>query len=403
LLLFPVAFVALVRTRRSLTNLTFGLGVAATVLSGVALVKVVSYQSGHPPIRLSDQRLWPTALSPPARKAGARPPDIYVIIPDDYARGDVLRRYFRYDNAAFAAALRRRGFVISENGRSPYSDSESNIAAALNMDYLSGLSRILGQRSQDVRPLKTLIEQNRAAQLLKPLGYRYVHLDSDEVTYAAGNPDISPVSTPDSFTSLWLKKSVLSEVGGPFGFNRDAANARYRGTLRSAFARLAAVPAAPSPKFVVFHTLLPHDPYVLGRRGEPVTFPSQSEDALGAKLGMRYYLAQLRGLEGRLLQAVDTIRARSRRPPVIVIQSDEGFEANPEYLGEAAMRDVRVKGLTAVYMPGIERPRAPSPPTTVNTLRYVMNSYFGTRYPLLPAASYPETDFPYQYEEMRVR
>jgi len=56
------------------------------------------------------------------------------------------------------------------------------------MDYLSGLPRILGEKSQDVRPIKTLIQDNRAARLLKPLGYRYVHLDTDEVTFASGQP-----------------------------------------------------------------------------------------------------------------------------------------------------------------------------------------------------------------------
>ena len=33
---------------------------------------------------------------------------------------------------------------------------------------------------------KTLIESSRASRLLEHLGYSYVHLDSDEVTFAAG-------------------------------------------------------------------------------------------------------------------------------------------------------------------------------------------------------------------------
>jgi hypothetical protein len=195
-----------------------------------------------------------------------------VIIPDDYARADVLRRYFHYDNSAFEDQLRRRGFTISEDARSPYSDSESNIAAALNMGYLDGLGRILGRKSQDVRPLKTLMEDSRASQRAKSLGYRYVHLDSDEVTFAAGNPDISSVAVPDSFPSLWLRKSVLREIGGRFGFDDGAQDERFRGNYRSSFSRLDSVPGRPGPKFVVFHTLLPHDPYIFGARGQSVTF-----------------------------------------------------------------------------------------------------------------------------------
>jgi hypothetical protein len=401
LVLCAVAAVLVARTRRSLVNLTFGLGVIAAVLAAVPAISIASYQHDHPMVRASDPRLWATPLARPAQ-APARRPDIYVIIPDDYARADVLKRYFGYDNKAFIAQLTGRGFTVSGQALSPYSDSESNIAAELNMDYLNGLGRIQGKTSQDVRPLKTLIQDNRASRLAKSLGYRYVHLDSDEVTFSGGNPDISPVSTPDSFQSLWLKKSVLSEIGGPVGFNDGAANERFRRSIRSAFSRLDAVPRERGPKLVVFHTLVPHDPYIFGARGEPVTFPINTDKGIHSRLGMAYYLRQLKFVEQKLLQTVDRIRSRSKEPPVIVIQSDEGFESGGTF-GEAVTRDIRVKGLVALSLPGVTGVRAPQPPTAVNTLRYVYNRVFGTHYPMLRSASYPEGDFPYQWEEMRVR
>jgi hypothetical protein len=401
--LFVLGVFAVLRTRRDLGNLTLVLGVAAAVLALVPAAKIAAYQVNHPPLKANDSRLWPTALTRPVPPAGARRPDIYFLIPDDYARRDVLKRYFRYDNAHFVRQLKKRGFVVSGQARSPYSDSESNIAAALNMGYLSRLPSILGKDSQDVRPIKTLIENNRASRLLKPLGYRYVQLDTDEVTYLSGNPHISPLATPDSFANLWLQKSVLGSVGGALGFNDAARNERFRKSIHSTFSDLTAVVRAPSPKFVVFHTLLPHDPYIFGARGQAVTFPDPSEDALGSRLGMRYYLQQVRFLETRLLKAADTILARSKAPPVIVIQSDEGFQANPDDFGEAATQDIRVKGLEALYLPGAGRARVPHPPNTVNTLRFVFNRYFGTHYPPLRSASYPELDLPYQFEEMRVK
>jgi hypothetical protein len=404
LVLFVASVVLVVRTRHSLWTLALGLGLMSGVLAVVPAVRIATYQSDHPAIGSGDTRLWQTVLPPPHPPGSAPRPDIYVIIPDDYARSDVLRQYFHYDNSAFVRQLQQRGFAVSQQARSPYSDSESNIAAELNMDYLTGLPGILGRKSQDVRPVKTLIEDNRASRLLKPLGYSYVHIDSDEVTFAGGNPDISSVATPDSFPSLWLQKSVLRLIGGSVGFNDPAGYERYRKAVRSAFSRLGSVPGGRSPKFVVFHTLVPHDPYVFGLRGQAVSFPHPSDTTLHGELGMKYYLAQLRYLEKRLLQTVDAIKARSKRPPVLVIQSDEGFEADPETVGgDAAMQQIRVKGLAAVSIPGARGPSAPAPPTTVNTLRYVFNQTFGTRYPLLRAASYPEGDYPYQWEKMRVR
>jgi hypothetical protein len=401
--LFVLGALALVRARGELGNLTLILSAGAAVLILGPVVRIAVYQANHPLVASSDSRLWSTALQKPVQVRAARLPDIYFVIPDDYARPDVLKHYFHYNDAGFLRRLRQRGFVVSDQARSPYSDSEMNIAAALNMDYLGGLARILGKNSQDVRPVRRLIADNRASRLLKSLGYRYVHLDTDEVTFPVGNPHISPLAAPDSFPNLWLRNSVLRLLGGTLGFNASATGERFRKSIRSMFSRLAAVPGDPGPKFVVFHTLLPHDPYIYGAEGQPVTFPDSSDQAPGSKLGMRYYLAQLRFLNRKLLEAVDAILAQSKAPPVIVIQSDEGFQANPEPFGEAAMQQIRVKGLIALHLPGVGGMRVPQPPNTVNTLRFVFNRYFGTHYGLLRSASYPELDLPYQFEEMRVK
>ena len=399
--LCAAAAVAIVLTRRDLANLVLALGVGAFVLTLSPVLKIVSFQHRHPAVKTSDTRLWAGDPLPPP-SSPARRPDIYVLIPDDYARADVLRRYFHYDNRPFAAELRRRGFTVSNDSRSPYSDSESNIAAALNMGYLDGLGRVLGKTSQDVRPLKTLMEDSRTSQIAQSTGYRYFHLDSDEVTFAAGNPDISSVAVPDSYPSLWLRKSVLRQLGGRFGFDDAAQDARFRRNYRSSFERFDAVTAQPGPKLVVFHTLLPHDPYIFGAQGQPVTFPSTSDEVIHSRLGMKYYLPQLEYLEGRLLHMVDTIRKRSP-DAAIVIQADEGFESGDKTFDEATALDIRVKGLLALSLPGVGGVRAPQPPNTVNTLRYVFNSLFGTSYRMLPTKSAPDGDYPYQWDRLKVR
>jgi hypothetical protein len=383
--------------RREVPGLTWVLGAAALVLVALPVAGIAMYQANHPAISSSDPRFWPTRLAPPANRG----PDIYLLVPDDYARPDVLRHDFHYDDARFLHALEQRGFTISPESRSPYSDSEMNIAAAVNMDYLSRLPAILGPKSQDVRPISGLEEDNRAARLLRRVGYRYVHLDTDEVTFDGGNPGISRFAPPDSFANLWLKSSILRLIGGPFGFDDSARNGRFRHSVRRVFSQLEAVPRQTGPKFVFFHTLLPHDPYVFGPKGEAVTFPGHSDNDLGSRLGMRYYLKQLRYLNGKLLEAVDAILDGSTRPPVIVLQADEGFQADEGTFGEAAMQHIRVKGLIALYLPGAKS-ALPEPPNTVNTLRFVFNRYLGTHYPLLRTASYPELDFPYQFEGMRV-
>jgi hypothetical protein len=403
LAVFGLGVVALARTRRDLTKVTLVVGVGALVLVVGPIARIAVYQADHRPVAISDPRLWPDALAKPTPPTTARLPDIYVIVPDDYARIDVLKQYFHFADSDFLRRLKELGFVVSPQARAPYSDSEMNIAAAVNMGYLDGLATILGKRSQDVRPVRRLIADSRASRLLKSVGYRYVHLDTDEVTFPSGNPRVSSAAIPDSLTNLWLQKTVLRLIGGRLGFDDNARGERFRKNVRSIFSRLEQVPRQPGPKFVLFHTLVPHDPYVFGAHGEAVTFPYHSDTALGSRVGMAYYLRQLKYLNGKLLETVDAILAHSKSPPVIVIQSDEGFQADADTFGEAAMRQIRVKGLIALYLPGVRGPRVPSPPNTVNTLRFVFNHYLGTHYKLLRSASYPEQDLPYQFEEMRVR
>jgi hypothetical protein len=397
---FLAVAVAVVRTRRDLLVVTLILGVAAAVMTVPPTASIVIYHVRHPSLSASDPRLWPTALPKPVVPVGTRPPDIYVLMPDDYARADILKQYFHYDDSEFIDQLKARGFVISEQGRSPYSDSESNMASLLNMDYLGKFPAVLGKTSQDVRPVKRVMQDNRAARLLTSLGYDYVHLDTDEVTFAGSNPDISPLAPPDSLMNLWLENSAFRLMGGPLGFNQAARNARFRTSIHSVFSQLAAVRPERKPKFVVFHTLLPHDPYLFGAQGQPVTFPGRTEEDLANKLGRTYYLHQLEYLHQLLLDSVDQILAHAKTPPVILISADEGFQANPEPFGEAAMQDIRVKGLGAFYLPDVGQPGVPNPPNTVNSLRFVLNHYLGTQYPMLRSASYPEGDLPYDFKEL---
>lgn len=401
-LVLGLAFAAVAWTRLDLGKVTVILGVAALVLVIGPAARIGLYQHDHPMVSLSDPRLWADRLAKPSVTDTGRLPDIYLLVPDDYARPEVLRRYFHYSDAAFLDGLRRRGFVLSQQSRSPYSDSESNVAAAVNMGYLDGLPKILGAKSQDVRPVRRMIADSRASRLLQSVGYRYVHLDTDEVTWPHGNPEVASSSVPDTLENLWLQKTVLRMFGGPIGFDQRARDARYRDGIQKVFGKLQAVAAEPGPKFVLFHTLLPHDPYVYGPNGQAATFPYHADTALGSRVGMPYYLRQLEFVNRKLLATVDAIRARSKRPPVIVIQSDEGFQAEPDTFGEKAMQQIRVKGLLALSLPGRRAKTVPQPANVVNTLRFVLNRYLGTQYPMLPTHSYPELDYPYQFEEMRV-
>lgn len=404
--MFVAALLIVLRSGRHLEALVVVLLAAGLVMTLPQVLSIGLYEAHNRPPGPTDARLWPTTLQPPPRSPSGRPPDIYVLVPDDYERADALKKYWNFDITPFLQALQRRGFVVSDHALSPYSDSESNVAALMNMDYLTNFGKVLGSSSEDVREVQRVIEDNRAARLLTSIGYDFVHLDTDEVTFAGGNPDISSLAAPDTFRTLWLQQSLLRPVGGPFGFNTHAVQRRFRASVQSEFARLQALRPGPRPKFVLFHTLLPHDPYVYDAKGSPVTFGG-GEDQLASGAGRRHYLEQLKYTSTLLLDSVDAILAHATTHPVILIQSDEGFSANPQPFGEQAMLTMRVQGLAAFYLPGAGGvaggAKLPGPANSVNDLRLIFNTYFGARYPMLDTHSSPEGDYPYQFHDMRVR
>jgi hypothetical protein len=401
LALFSGALVAVWQTKRDLANVAVILAIAALAMAAPQAVNLARYHAAHPAVAAADPRLWPTTLELPAVATGTTLPDIFVIIPDDYARSDNLKRYFGYDDGGFVAQLKQRGFVMSEQSRSPYSYSEMNIAALLNMDYLTNWPEVLGRESEDFNSVKRVMDDNRAARLLTSVGYDYLHIDTDEVTFSGGNPGISRFAAPDSFSNLWPAKTILGQVGGPFGFSDQAINQRFRTSIRSEFSELRALPAGTKPRFVVFHTLLPHDPYIFDASGEPVTFPADADHT--GRAGMEYYVSQLQFLQSELLTSIDQILASATTPPVIILQADEGFEVNPEVFGETATQEIRLKGLGAFYLPGLENPSAPSPPNSVNSLRFVFNRYLGTNYEMLDSVSHIEGELPFDFNEVPVK
>ncbi len=399
--LITLGFVALLRVKDA-RNLGQAIFLASAYLVLFSVVQIGFYRTLNPPVSVTDARLWSAPLADSAIDEGESLPDIYYIVPDDYARTDILKDSLGYDNSQFIHELEKRGFVIAEQGRSPYSDSESNMASALNMDYLTQFAVVLGAESENSLMVTQVLSDNRASHFLETLGYQYIHIDSDNTTFAGNNPSISPIAAPDNLYYLWLRASILRAFGGKFGFNDAASDERFRQSVLAAFDRLETTPETPGPKFVFFHTLIPHDPFVFGPQGESVTFPNPTDERLGSRVAIPFYIGQLRFSNQLILKSIDEILAHSKSPPIIILQADEGFQWSPETFGEQAMLDIRLKGLTAIFVPGRDVSGLPQNLNTVNTFRYLFDLYFGTNFGMLKNASYGEGDFQFQPVELHV-
>jgi hypothetical protein len=402
IVLIGVALVALLRTS-NVTTVGWTIFAVAALLVLMPGSKIILFRVHNAPVQTTDPRLWPSALPKPVVTGNAQLPDIYYLVTDDYPRTDVLKEYFDYDNSPFIDELKSRGFAIAEQSRSPYSDSEMNMASPLNLDYLSAMPTVVGADSENSLVIKQVLEDNRASRFLKPLGYRYIHLGADNTTFTGDNPLISRFGALDNLTFLWLRQSILRPFGGSFGLSEEASNQRYRTSVLSTFDRLNAMPETPGPKFVFWHILPPHDPFIFGAQGQPVTFVDRTGEAHGARVGMKFFVDQLQFTNQKILESIDQLLAQSKTPPVIIFQADEGFEANEDVFGPKVMKDIRVKGLSAYYLPGKDASGLPQDLNTVNTFRYVFDLYFGTHLGMLESHSYSEGDRLFQFDEIKLR
>ena len=68
-----------------------------------------------------------------------RPFDIYYIVLDGYARGDILKEIYAYDNQPFLTQLEELGFYVADSSYANYNQTRLSIPSALNMAYMQDL------------------------------------------------------------------------------------------------------------------------------------------------------------------------------------------------------------------------------------------------------------------------
>jgi hypothetical protein len=158
-----------------------------------------------------------------------------------------------------------------------------------------------------------------------------------------------------------------------------------------------------APLFVFAHIICPHPPFVFGPDGAPVRAGSKAasgfdDSSVGATSDVdrdavvKGYRDQVRFVNRRIEGAVETILARARRPPIIILQGDHGphmmlDESNPSAVGMSE----RMSILNAYYVPREIRTRLYSRITPVNTFRIIFGQYFHGPSGLLPDDSFFST------------
>jgi len=346
------------------------------------------------------------AATPTPSDTAVKPikPDIYYIVLDEYARDDVLRELFQYDNSDFTDFLRERGFYVAEKSHCNYPRTPFSLGSTLNMTHLDDLAETMGPQTATLNPLYDLIRDNEVARVLKERGYGYFMTDSGlRPTRASQLADVVISSdTAGEFEIAFFNATLL----------KTRASQKLAGTWRQRhlynLEQVARIAADERITFTFAHMMLPHPPFVFDREGAPAeAYEIRMTPDRGRYLPpdpkyRKLYLDQLIYTNKLIKPMIDQILAASPEPPVIVLQSDHGSWPASKWEPSANWLKERMPILNAYHLPGDGASMLYDSITPVNTFRVILDYYFGTSYGLLEDKiyySHPH-DSPYALEDV---
>ena len=398
----------LFRSKNSPVKTRYILNITALILLFPSALKLI-WNYNKPEINTFNK----PAINVPVNRIKA--PDIYYFITDAYSRADVLKETFHFDNSSFLNSLRKRGFYIAGKSTSNYYFTVHSVPSTLNLDYLQS---IIGSENlnRKISP-KKLVENSALRGVLENCGYQYISYASGVEFTEVENADVylSDNFRLSEFDIAIINLTPLSDIFNEL-LSRNT-NTLYRRTILYPFENIRKAIEIPAAKFVQIHILSPHAPFVFDQFGNDIE-PETSFDFYRQEEGLkqkdpqlfrtRYrnystgYTNQIRFLNQKLLQAIDTILANSAAPPVIIIQGDHGSRLN------CHLNDIKASNhyegfanLSAFYFPNQDTTGLYNEISNVNTFLVVLNKYFKTRLPLLPDKSYYSTEHdPYKFTEV---
>ena len=373
LLIWVGCLYSISRAKRDFRITTRLFNIVAVVLIAINLFSIAVYQVRSAGMEVVAPEGWqqqPAADPPP----GALP-DIYFIIPDEYAHPDTMRQYYDYDIGWFFKTLEDRGFFVAYGSETPARSTAPALASVLNME-------LIGDEAPDDR-LHSMIAYNRAAEFLRSRGYRFVYFgnghDLGRWYTHMGNAADDYFNYYRGATTDWISefqeilwnttmlKPLFYRLAGT-----EYETAQRRQTLFT-LEHLKELPGTEGPKFVVAHLYCPHVPFVFGPEGQHVAAENWVNFEEKA-----FYLGEYIFISREMEQVVDALLGESQTPPIIILQSDHGLRG-----GYPVGGDEWRKILNAMYLPGMDHSELSESISPVNTFRLIFNHYFGADYELI--------------------
>jgi hypothetical protein len=323
-------------------------------------------------------------------------PDIVLVVLDGYARDDVMRDFYEFDNTPFLDDLRGQGFDVATRAVANYSITHLSIPAMLNMSYVHPDGAAIGNADL-IYLADEIAGSNDFVELLKENGYTYVHGEGDHwINRCGNNVDVCLPGPPLDITGWALLQRTPI---GPFFYRETGDPTTHLNVERIEDLQnwSSAVGNAESPTFAFVHIQLPHPPLFLDTNCS-VRIDSLLDGRImydgqipPAHLDMRKraWVEQVRCANSTITEFVESLDPET----IVVIASDHGpdsvfqFEPIASDLTADQLYE-RYSTLTAVRLPESCKGSLPNDVDTVNTFRVVLSCLADEEVPLLESRSY---------------
>ena len=366
---------------------------------------------------LSENSILPTKITEPIIK-----PDIYYIVFDRYARQDILSEQFAFNNEETLQFLKQNGFLVGKQSYANYPNTFLSLASTLNLRYLDFLPQTMGLKNHDrIGVYQQLIQTNELTRFLKSQNYQYVLAGESwdpSKTSSLADVNYNLFAGFDEFQLYIYERSLWNTLRGIFENKQLYTGVERLNKMSQNLAlRLTGIKKqvnVDSSKFVFVHLLLPHDPNIFNSECLPMEFAEIRK--LTLKEG---FLTETQCANVFIKELTNYIQTNSKKPTVIIFQSDEGpylpeqyFNQNEELVpNDPQAYQIHTAILNAIYIADKENPKKTvdyqslgldEQSSPVNTFRAILNYYFDLNLPLLKDKSYvfASPEEPYNFQEI---
>lgn len=294
-------------------------------------------------------------------------PNVYFFLFDEYGGLDCLERYCNYDNSDFLKSLQARGFNISSHSTNNTVSTTVAIPNLLNYSLVNNEEMLESEkRKQLINPaIYTLMRKN--GYKINTIDYKnFIDQSSSDFRFNyTGDYD------SESASDLICMKTAIYPLIGIKGYGQLL-------VLNNAFEYSKASSSIQSGNlFTLGYFQFPHAPYFVDADGKEL----DSFEMDNVK-DSRYYLGQVKYLNGKIIDMVDAIMKNDPQS-IIIIQSDHGFR-QPLHLLRYGIETENLEFeyrymssiLNGVYYKGEKLDIEGK--SGVNTLRMVLNRLFKT-------------------------